>query len=423
MRLAGPGDVAPSTVSALALACCLLLAGNAGARTPDALQCQSKVWKAVADVASSCRGYGIARFCSSGALGRARSRTLRILAKRQAVAPPDACIPHLCVAGETPYACADKLVTGTGAPEPDALDGWQPSDFQCLRKSARLLGRVAKAVRKCERAGAQADACLGEVVTSSLAKLEQQVATFVGAGASLHRCVVGGCRSNADVSPCVRAVVEGDDGPAPPDDPPGDDPPPVDPGDVTREEAECRSVSAVVLEEFDARVAKCRADADDLASCLLQAREKREEKVILLLRDDSVRPEVCFPGVCTPGQTPEACAFTVFELHAPGSGKAPPDPTRACRQGARTILDALAADVAACHATHQAETAAGRAFDLDACVQAAVGTHRPSLVAHLDAQLADGIPPDQCLPVLCAESGLSTAACADAAIADTLESS
>jgi hypothetical protein len=194
---------------------------------------------------------------------------------------------------------------------------------------------------------------------------------------------------------------------------------------MTAQEIECRSVSPLVLAEFDARVAKCVADADDVRACVLEARVKREEKVAGLL-DKRVRPDVCFPGVCTADQTPDACAATVFDLHDPtdsppppgdgGGGDDPPTPAQQCRAAARAILDDLADDAADCRAMEAADVA----FDLDACLQTAVDAHRPDLLTHLGAQLDAGIPPDQCLPVLCATSGTDAAACADAAIADTL---
>jgi hypothetical protein len=94
-----------------------------------------------------------------------------------------------------------------------------------------------------------------------------------------------------------------------------------------------------------------------------------------------------------------------------------------CRLAARAILDDLADDVAKCHATDAAETAAGRTFDLGACLLAAADAHRPDLIEHLEAQLADGVRPDDCLPVLCAAAGTDTTACADAAIASVVGAS
>jgi hypothetical protein len=73
-------------------------------------------------------------------------------------------------------------------------------------------------------------------------------------------------------------------------------------------------------------VAKCHADFDrkgpdfDLSGCIRQARDKRESKLIGLL-DEHVRPEQCFPDICTAGQSPADCVNAVLELHAPGSGR------------------------------------------------------------------------------------------------------
>jgi hypothetical protein len=424
MMLARGTAVSRIGILAPALAwCCVLGAARVEARTVEALQCQSKVWRAVAEVAPSCRGVGVDRICSGAALGRARNRTERILVKHQSAAPPGVCVPMLCATSETPFACADTLVSGNGAQREETLDDWQSGDFRCLRRSARVLGRLAKQSRRCERDPAERAACLDQVVTSHAAKLEQVVGTFVGAGASLHRCLFGSCRPNADIRPCVHDVVADATGEPPPSGgdpgggPPPPDPGPPDPGDMTAQEIECRTVSPVVLAEYDERVAKCLADSDDVPQCILQAREKREEKVAGLL-DKRVRPQVCFPGICTPEQTAEACAAAVFDLHTPGAGGTPdpdpdPEPAQLCRASARAILDELADDLAAC-AAHDAEQ------DVEACLQAAVDLHRPDLVAHLEEQLAEGIAPDDCLPVLCAGSG-EPAACADAAIASVVD--
>ena len=415
-----------SRVGILALAVVwgsVLGAARAEARTVEALQCQSKVWRAVAQVAPSCHGAGIGRICSGAALGKARNRTERILAKYQTAAPPAACVPVLCATSETPFVCADTLVSGNGAQRPETLDDWQPGDFRCLHRSARVLARLAKKSRRCDRDPAARAACLEQVVADHAAKLEQVVGTFIDAGASLRRCLFGSCRPDADVSPCVRDVVEdaADEPPpsgGPPDNPPPTDPGPTDPGDMTAQEIECRAVSPVVLAEYDERVAKCVEDSDDVPSCILQARVKREEKVAGLL-DKRVRPEVCFPGICTPEQTPEQCAAAVFDLHTPGGGGTPGEPTdpeaaQLCRAVARTILDELADDLEACAAAHDAEP------DIAACAQAAVDVHRPDLVSHLEEQLADGVPPDDCLPVLCADV-TEPIACADAAIASLVD--
>lgn len=425
MRLAPAAGVARSRVLPLALASCALVLGDAQARTPDALECQSRVWKAVADVAPSCRGRDGARVCAAAALGLARNQAARILAKRQAATPPDACVPYACAGGESPFICANRLVNGAEGPELDTVEQWHSSDFRCLRKSARLLGRVAKDVRRCQRAGAEAAACTDEVAARSTTKLEGTIDSFLTAGASLHRCLLGGCPANADLPSCVQAVVLGTDV-VPPPPPGGGDPPPGGdpPGDMTAQEIECRSVSPVVLAEFDARVAKCVADADDVRACVLEARVKREEKVAGLL-DKRVRPDVCFPGICTADQTPDACAATVFDLHDPtdspppgddGGGDDPPTPAEECRNAARAIIRELADDVAHCRSRVEADPG----FDVDACLQGAVAAHRPDLLAHLEAQVTDGIPPDQCLPILCATSGNDVTACADAAVADVL---
>jgi hypothetical protein len=314
----------------LVLVVSLVSASRAGARTPEAFECQSRLSMSLAKVGARCSG----RTCPDPVVARARARVQKVLAKRQEVTPPAACLPRVCRAADTPDVCADELVSG-----PDPIGDWPASDFRCLARSGKVLARLARSARACFRNEANEvapgafdlDGCLARVLAESREKLALTIDIWVGRGASAERCLAGVCRGGGDAATCVEDTLSGSvDGPGRPGgggggggEPGGGDPGGGDVGDLTAEEAECRAESTIVLQEFDQRVSKCREDSNELAACLEEARGKREVKVAKLL-DKSVRPDACFPGICTREQTPEACAWTVFEAHAPGSGGPPP---------------------------------------------------------------------------------------------------
>jgi hypothetical protein len=328
--LLGPPIVLCRLLVLIATTACLLGASPVAARTEEAFACESAVAMTLSRAAGRCRGKdfnGVT--CASGSVNSARARVEAMLTRFESATSPDRCIPGLCGAADTPISCAGKLVEGAGKPADAPLSGWRLRDLQCLKKSATVFRKLARSTAKCRRRASRelsrarpfdVDACLDDVVTANQDRLERLVERFEGKGASAIRCVLGACTPDDDASICVDLALNGSE-----DEPePGTPADPGEPSDLTADERECREQSAVILREFDERVAKCHADLEskganfDFPGCLHQARDKRESKLRGFL-DEHVRPERCLPGICTAGQSAAACAKTVLDLRAPES--------------------------------------------------------------------------------------------------------
>jgi hypothetical protein len=299
------------TAAALTLLGATLLGATASeGRSSRALQCESRVGRVLARAAAQC--HRADANCDGRARGILREKLVDDV-------PPPECLPRLCREGDAVDRCADRLIGGSGTEGVGSLWSWSRSDQRCALRTSDGLRRLARKIALCERrAGAAAAACLDTVTSRGRRTLEGLLVRFGTKGAMASRCLPGACARGDDVATCLDGVLTE---PMRTGDRLGGS---EEPSDLTQNEATCRTSAARVLQEFVERVAKCRRDDEgrDLIDCILEARGKREEKLIGLL-EKRVRPEVCLPEYCTPDQSPEACAAAALDALAPESAQPP----------------------------------------------------------------------------------------------------
>src|SRR5262249_20617156 len=160
-----------------------------------------------------------------------------------------------CDETDTPATCAGKLVDGAGKPLDDPGAGWRLRELLCLKKSAKMLHKLARSGARCQHRSAH-DAsfdlagCLDGVVARSQDRLETAVTGFEDTGAAAVRCLLGGCDVDDDASTCVDQVLNGTgDDPSMPDGPDGPDDP-GNPDQPNNDEMQCRQDAAVILKEL-----------------------------------------------------------------------------------------------------------------------------------------------------------------------------
>jgi hypothetical protein len=78
------------------------------------------------------------------------------------------------VAADTEVSCAGKLVEGSGKPSDEARDGWRLRELLCLKKSAKMLCKLARNAGRCQHRASRDDSrngafdldeCLDTVLT------------------------------------------------------------------------------------------------------------------------------------------------------------------------------------------------------------------------------------------------------------------